>query len=66
MPRKTHAKKDAVRAGAFKHNLAAELLELARGHDGPVRRWVADEHRHGLLPGIRRCRGLKGMRVYAP
>ncbi|MDR0352211.1 MAG: transposase [Opitutaceae bacterium] len=66
MPCKTHAKKDAAQAGAFKHNLAAELLELARGHDGPVRLWVADEHRYGLLPVIRRCRALKGVRVHAP
>ena len=31
-----------------------------------MRLWVADEHRYGLLPVIRRCWGLKGVRVHAP
>jgi transposase len=50
VPRKTHAKKDAAKAAVFRENLAGELARLAGGHDGPVRLWVADEHRHGLLP----------------
>jgi len=29
----------------------------------PVRLWVADEHRYGLLPVIRRCWALRGVRV---
>ena len=66
VPRKTHAKKDAAQAEAFRENLAGELARLAAGHDGAVRIWVADEHRYGLLPVIRRCWGLKGVRVRAP
>jgi transposase len=66
VPRKTHAKKDAAKAAAFRENLAGELTRLAGGHDGPVRIWVGDEHRYGLLPVIRRCWGLKGVRVCAP
>ena len=31
-----------------------------------MRLWVADEHRHGLLPVIRRCRDLRGVRMHAP
>jgi len=31
-----------------------------------VRLWVLDEHRYGLLPVIRRCWGLKGVRVHVP
>jgi hypothetical protein len=31
-----------------------------------VRLWVLDEHRYGLLPVIRRCWALKGVRVHLP
>ena len=32
----------------------------------PVRLWVLDEHRYGLLPVIRRVWGRRGVRVHAP
>ena len=69
VPRKSHVKKDPAKAAAFKAELPAKLEELA----GPaarvgqtVRLWVLDEHRYGLLPVIRRCWALKGVRVHAP
>ncbi len=34
--------------------------------DKPVRIWVLDEHRYGLLPVIRRVWARKGVRVHAP
>lgn len=66
MPRKSHAQKNAAVALEFRENLAQKLLALARGHEGRVRLWVADEHRYGLLPVVRRCWGLRGVRVTAP
>lgn len=69
VPRKSHVKKDPAKAAAFKVELPVKLEELA----GPaaragqaVRLWVLDEHRYGLLPVIRRCWALKGVRVHAP
>ena len=66
VPRKTHAKKDAAQAELFKTELAERLparpLEMGR----PVRVWVADEHRYGLISVRRRCGGLRGVRVTAP
>jgi transposase len=67
VPRKTHAKKDAAQAEAFKTSLAQKLAAASAGADGqPVRLWVLDEHRYGLLPVIRRCWSLKGVRVHVP
>jgi transposase len=66
LPRKTHLENDAAKTLEFRETPGARLLALARGHDGPVRLWVADEHRYGLLPVIRRCWGLRGVRVRAP
>ncbi|MBA3849033.1 MAG: hypothetical protein C0502_03435 [Opitutus sp.] len=66
VPRKTHAKKDAAQAEAFKATLAEKLAQASAGAEGPVRLWVLDEHRYGLLPVIRRCWGLRGVRVHAP
>ena len=31
-----------------------------------MRLWVADEHRYGLIPGVRRCWTLCGLRPTAP
>lgn len=69
VPRKSHVKKDPAKAAAFKVELPTKLEELA----GPaaragqtVRLWVLDEHRYGLLPVIRRCWALRGLRVHAP
>jgi transposase len=65
-PRKSHGKKDPKKAVAFKAELPAKLAELAKGSPRPVRIWVLDEHRYGLLPVIRRVWALKGKRVHAP
>jgi transposase len=67
VPRKTHAKKDAAQAETFKTTLAEKLAALSAGTEGqPMRLWVLDEHRYGLLPVIRRCWALKGVRVHVP
>lgn len=67
VPRKTHAKKDAAQAEAFQQELPARLdAATAEAAGRPVRLWVLDEHRYGLLPVIRRCWALKGVRVHVP
>lgn len=66
VPRKTHAKKDAAQAELFKQQLAARLQALPLAADRPVRVWVADEHRFGLISVLRRCWALRGVRVTAP
>jgi transposase len=68
-PRKSHAKKDAAKANAFKDTLCGKLGALAaqaQRQGREVRLWVLDEHRYGLLPVIGRIWGLKGVRVHAP
>lgn len=69
VPRKSHAKKDPAKAAAFKADLPRKLETLAgpKARTGqPVRLWVLDEHRYGLLPVIRRVWGQRGIRVHAP
>jgi len=67
VPRKTHAKKDAAAAESFKQTLAEKLGVLSAAAEGrALRLWVLDEHRYGLLPVIRRCWSLKGVRVHVP
>lgn len=67
VPRKTHAKKDAAAAEAFKTELASRLTAASVGTElAKVRLWVLDEHRYGLLPVIRRCWALRGVRVHVP
>jgi len=66
MPRKTHTQKDAAEGEAFRREAAERLAALVGDPDRRVRLWVADEHRYGLLPVIRRCWALKGVRVHAP
>ncbi|MDF9827911.1 transposase [Ereboglobus sp. PH5-10] len=66
-PRKSHAKKDAAKASEFKEELPGRLAALSEQAGGrPVRLWVLDEHRYGLLPVIRSTWGLRGVRVTAP
>lgn len=66
-PRKSHVKKDAGKAQAFKATLASRLDEVVSAQpQRPVRLWVLDEHRYGLLPVIRRVWGRRGVRVHAP
>jgi transposase len=66
MPRKTHQKKEAAEVEAFRREAADRLRALIEDPQRKVRVWVADEHRYGLLPVIRRCWALKGVRVQAP
>ena len=66
VPRKTHAKKDAAKAELFKADLAERLQALPLEAGRAVRIWVADEHRYGLISVLRRCWGLRGVRVTAP
>jgi transposase len=65
VPRKTHAKKDAAAVAQFRLTLAERLTALGAGAER-VRLWVADEHRFGLLPVIRRAWALRGVRIHVP
>jgi transposase len=66
VPRKTHAQKDAAASAAFQQTLCAQLKNLNVAGGRPVRVWVADEHRYGLIPVVRRCWTLRGVRPTAP
>ncbi len=53
--------------GAVQAELPARLTALVGpGPTPPVRLWVLDEHRYGLLPVIHRVWGRRGVRVHAP
>lgn len=63
-PRKSHTKKDPAKA--FKAELPTRLnAVVGLTPTQPVRLWVLDEHRYGLLPVIRRVWGRRGVRVHA-
>lgn len=64
--RKTHAHKDAAASAEFQRTLCAQLKNLNVAGGRPVRVWVADEHRYGLIPVVRRCWTLRGVRPTAP
>jgi transposase len=66
MPRKTHLKKDAAQVEAFRREAAERMAKLVSNPSQKVRVWVADEHRYGLLPVVRRCWGLRGVRITTP
>ncbi len=66
VPRKTHVKKKAAEVEEFRRELASRLIKVVGKTKRKVRLWVLDEHRYGLLPVIRRCWGLRGVRVHAP
>jgi transposase len=66
VPRKTHAKKDAAQAVEFQQTLGDKLKGLNVTGGRPVRLWVADEHRYGLIPVVRKCWTLRGLRPCAP
>jgi len=66
VPRKTHAHKDAAASAAFQRTLCAQLKNLTVAGGRRVRVWVADEHRYGLIPVVRRCWTLRGVRPTAP
>jgi transposase len=66
VPRKTHAKKDAAQSAEFQKTLCEKLKNLNVDGGRPVRIWVADEHRYGLIPVVRKCWTLRGVRPIAP
>jgi transposase len=66
VPRKTHAQKDAAAGLAYQQTLCARLKSLNVAGGKRVRVWVADEHRYGLIPVVRRCWSLRGVRPVAP
>ena len=66
VPRKTHAKKDAAKAVEFQQQLCEKLRNLNVAGGKPVRIWVTDEHRYGLIPVVRKCWTLRGERPTAP
>jgi transposase len=67
VPRKSHRKKDQAASDAFRAELPERLTEVVgSAPDKPVRLWVLDEHRYGLLPVIRRVWSRRGVRVHAP
>ena len=66
VPRKTHAQKDAVQVETFQRTLCAQLANLNVAGGRPVRLWVADEHRYGLIPVVRKCWTLRGVRPTVP
>ncbi len=67
VPRKSHRKKNQAASDAFRAELPLRLTEVVGAAlDKPVRLWVLDEHRYGLLPVIRRVWSRRGVRVHAP
>jgi transposase len=66
VPRKSHAKKDAAKTAQFRQQLCAKLKNLNVAGGKPVRIWVIDEHRYGLIPVVRKCWTLRGERPTAP
>jgi transposase len=66
VPRKTHALKDPAKTAAFQQQLCAKLKNLNVAGGKPVRIWVMDEHRYGLIPVLRKCWTLRGERPTAP
>jgi len=63
VPRPVHLKKDPQAAEAFPAQLEAKLRGLPLKVGRPVRVWVQDEGRFGLHTIVRRCWGLRGVRV---
>ena len=66
VPRPCHEKKDAWASEAFREALAVHLVALNLPPERPVRLWVADEMRYGLLPVTRRVWSLRGLRPVCP
>jgi len=66
VPRKAHAKQDAAKAAEFQQKLCDKLKNLNVAGGKPVRIWVADEHRYGLIPVVRKCWTLRGERPIVP
>ena len=65
VPRKTHARQNPAQVEEFRRTLARRLCALALPKERAVRVWVADEHRYGLIPTVRRSWGLRRVRTRA-
>ncbi len=67
VPRKSHVKKDTKAAEVFRVELSGKIANVVgENPQKPLRIWVLDEHRYGLLPVIRRLWAKRGVRVHAP
>jgi transposase len=66
VPRKTHIAKDAAQGAEFRRTLGDKLKSLKVAGGKAVRIWVVDEHRFGLIPVVRKCWTLRGLRPTAP
>lgn len=62
VPRPAHERRDPQKAEAFKRSLLAILKALPLDWSKPRIVWFADESRYGLLPSLRKCWTLKGLR----
>jgi transposase len=63
VPRPVHLKKDPQATAAFPGELEGKLRALTLAPGRRVRVWVQDEGRFGLHTIVRRCWGLRGVRV---
>lgn len=66
VPRPVHTRKDAAAAAEFQAHLFEKLVGLQLPAGGRVRVWVQDEARIGLHDPLRRCWGLRGVRIVKP
>lgn len=66
VPRPAHEQRDLGRSEAFKEGFGVVLEGLALDAAKPAKVWFADESRYGLLPCLRRCWTLKGLRQTKP
>jgi len=66
VPRPVHTRKDAAAAAEFQAHLFEKLVGLQLPTGSRVRVWVQDEARIGLHDPLRRCWGLRGVRVVKP
>lgn len=66
VPRKAHHQQDPDEKQAFKQHFVGILNRLEIPAGLPIRIWVEDEHRYGLISNTRRCWTLAGHRVVVP
>jgi len=65
VPRKAHARQDPAQGEEFRRTFARRVCALGLPKVRPERVWVADEHRYGLIPTVRRAWGLRRVRTRA-
>ena len=65
-PRPSNPKKDPAKEQEFRETLAEKMEGLCLPQDRPVRLWIYDEMRYGLLPLTRKVWCVKGVRPTAP